>query len=121
VADRVQLIPCDFFAEIPATGDVFLLSNVLHDWDDDRATRILRNCRAAGRPGSRLLLVEGIVPEDATPSVAKIMDLEMLCLTGGRQRTVNELRILLTAANYKVTFPENRSDSTAKYVEAEAV
>jgi SAM-dependent methyltransferase len=121
VADRVQLIPCDFFAQIPATGDVFVLSNVLHDWDDERATRILRNCRNASRPGNRLLVVEGIVPEDATPSVAKIMDLEMLCLTGGRQRTVTELRTLLAAANYKVTFPQNPSDSTAMYVEGEAV
>jgi hypothetical protein len=120
VADRVQLIPCDFFTQIPATGDLFVLSNVLHDWDDERATTILRNCRAAAQPGSRLLVVEGIVPDDATPSVAKVMDLEMLCLTGGRQRTVAELSALLAAADYKVTFPRDRSGNPPGYVEGQA-
>jgi O-methyltransferase domain len=90
-------------------------------WDDERATRILRNRRAAARPGSRLLVVEGIVPDDTTPSVAKIMDLEMLCLTSGRERTMSELRTLLVAAHNEVTIPDNRSDNTANYVEAEAL
>jgi SAM-dependent methyltransferase len=120
VADRVELAACDFFTQVPATGDLFLLSNVLHDWDDARATKILRNCRAAARSGSRLLVVEGIIPDDTTPSVAKIMDLEMLCLTGGRQRTVAELSALLAGAGYHVTVARAASDSPAKYVEAEA-
>jgi O-methyltransferase domain len=119
LSDRVELTACDFFTEVPATGDLFLLSNVLHDWDDKRAIRILRNCRARTHPGNRLLVVEGIVPDDATPSVAKMMDLEMLCLTGGRQRTVAELSSLLAFAGFEVTRVKAGSDSPAKYVEAE--
>jgi hypothetical protein len=120
LSDRVDVVACDFFAAIPATGDLYLLSNVLHDWDDDRATRILRNCRAAAQTGTYLLIVEGIVPDDATPSVAKMMDLEMLCLTAGRQRTVAEFDRLLGDAGYRMTVPD-AGTTAAKYIEAQAV
>jgi SAM-dependent methyltransferase len=119
---RVELTACDFFTEVPACGDLYLLSNVLHDWDDDSAARILGNCRAAARPGSFLLVVEGIVPDDATPSFAKMTDLEMLCLPGGRQRTVGEFSRLLSDAGYRITVAVTGLDAyPANYIEAQAI
>ena len=70
VADRCQLVPGDFFAEVPAGADAYVLSRVLHDWTDDDARRVLAACRAAMGPGSRLLIVEAILPERAADQPA---------------------------------------------------
>jgi len=103
VADRCELAAGDFFQSIPA-GDVYLLSWVLHDWDDERARRILRAC---SRPAT-LLIMEVLLPMraqalDAPPAgvVADpfTLDLQMLLLTGGRERTLDEYRALLEAEN----------------------
>jgi hypothetical protein len=68
VAGRCQLVGGDFFADVPAGADAYLLSRVLHDWTDDDARRVLATCRAATGPGSRLLVVEAILPERAATS-----------------------------------------------------
>jgi hypothetical protein len=84
---------------VPAGADAYLLSRVIHDWDDRDATRILRRCRAAMRDGARLLLVEAVLPERARDAPEAIrMDLHMLVLFGARERTEAEYRRLLTAA-----------------------
>ena len=70
VADRCRLVPGDFFAEVPAGADAYVLSRVLHDWTDDDARRVLAACRAAMGPGSRLLIVEAILPERAADQPA---------------------------------------------------
>lgn len=120
MADRVELGACDFLTQVPATGDLFLLSNVLHDWNDEQATTILRNCRPAAQSGSRLLVVEGIVPDDAPPSIAKLMDLEMLL---PNRRTAAHRRGAQRAPG-RCPVPRHvagaASDSPAKYVKAEA-
>jgi SAM-dependent methyltransferase len=103
VADRCRLTGGDFFTEIPQGGDVYVLAQILHDWADDQAEQILRRCRAAMRPGARLLVLEQVVPEDGGPHPAKLLDLHMLVLLGGRERTDGDWRRLLTNAGFDIT------------------
>ncbi|MFF0203925.1 methyltransferase [Streptomyces sp. NPDC005017] len=90
---------CDYrpgdFADVPPDGDVYLLSRVLHDWDDDRCRSILRHCADAMPPHADLLVVERLLPTDATPSLATAWDLHMMCNTGGRERTADHYARLL--------------------------
>jgi SAM-dependent methyltransferase len=98
-----QLVGGDFFEHVPAGGDVYVLAQILHDWDDDHAARILRRCHAAMRPGARLLILEQVVPEGGGPHPAKLLDLHMLVLLGGRERTDGDWRRLLASAGFTVT------------------
>lgn len=104
VADRCTVVGGDIFTEVPAGGDTYLLSLVIHDWDDAAALTILRNCRRAMRPHATLLLVERVVPTPLDQSVAAqqavITDLVMLLMTGGRERTESEYAALLAAADF---------------------
>jgi hypothetical protein len=107
VADRCQAIGGDMFADIPAAGDIYVMKQVIHDWDDAAASRILRTCRAAmaGRD-ARLLLVERVMPERAeTTPIARghaLGDLNMLVRTGGRERTESEFARLLDEAGLRM-------------------
>jgi hypothetical protein len=104
VADRCQTIPGNFFEQVPPDDDLYILSNIVHDWDDDSALRILQTCRAAMRPDSRLLVIELVLPDDARPSMGKLLDLEMLSVTpNGRQRTESQYAQLLAGARLEVT------------------
>jgi hypothetical protein len=96
--NRCQAIECDFFNLIPSGSDVYLLSNILHDWPDDKCRRILTNCHKAMKSNSKLLVMEMIVPPGNEPSVAKLLDLEMLVTTGGRERTEEEFRELFVSS-----------------------
>lgn len=99
VADRCQLIAGSFFESVPKGGDAYLLSVVIHDWDDERALTILRNCRAGMGPSSRLLLIERVVPTDGPkPLDTMLADLNMLVGPGGGERTEAEFASLLSAA-----------------------
>ena len=101
VAARAECVPGDFFAAVPAGGDAYVLARVLHDWDDAHAERILGNCRQVMRRGSRLLIVEAILPERARESPAAIrMDLHMLLLLGARERTETEFQRLLERTGF---------------------
>jgi len=103
VADRVKCVAGDFFAEVPEGGDLYVLSRVLHDWHDGDAGRILATCRRAMRPGSRLAVVEAVVPARAKDAPAVVrMDLHMLLLFGARERTEREFRDLLAASGFSV-------------------
>jgi hypothetical protein len=96
---RAECVAGDFFASVPDGADAYLLSRVIHDWPDDDAIRILTTCRAAMAGGSRLLLVESVLPERAADSPEAIrMDLHMLILFGARERTEREYAYLLSAA-----------------------
>ncbi|MCR6487386.1 methyltransferase [Amycolatopsis sp. OK19-0408] len=92
----------DFFTSVPPGGDVYVLSQILHDWDDERATRILRTCRAAMSASARLLVLEQVVPEDGGPHPAHLLDLHMLVLLGGRERTEAAWRGLLAAGGFEL-------------------
>jgi len=97
--DRCECIVGDFFTGLPRGADAYLLSRVLHDWDDERAVRILSTCRAAMPADGRLLLVEAISPERAVDCPEAVrMDLHMLILFGTRERSEAEYRRLLADA-----------------------
>lgn len=100
LADRCRFVAGDFTSEVPGGGDLYVLSRVLHDWDDDRCLTILRRCARAMAPGSELLLVERLLPTDARLSLAVAWDLHMLCNVGGRERTEGHYRRLLDEAGF---------------------
>lgn len=98
VRERCRLVPGNFFESVPEGGDVYLLSNIVHDWDDERATRILKNCREAMNPSGVVLLLEAVVPEHGTPSQAASHDVNMMVLLTGKERTQKQFESLLAAA-----------------------
>lgn len=92
----------DFFAHVPAAQGAYLLRFVLHDWSDADASRILVRCREAMRPGSRLFVIESVLPDGPGASIAKTHDLNMLVLTGGRERTLAQYEALLRGAGLSI-------------------
>jgi hypothetical protein len=120
LAGRCTFVPGDFFAAVPPDGDAYLLSRVIHDWDDDAAVRILGNCRTAMGERGTLLLVEAVLPERAREQPAAIrMDLHMLTLLHGRERTTAEYERLLGASGFRVErVVPTRSSSGIVVVEA---
>ena len=94
----------DFFEQVPAGGDAYLLKHVIHDWDDERAIAILGNCHRAIGPDGKLLIVEGVYPERIDQSLASrgaaANDVNMLVSTGGRQRSEAEFRSLFEQAGF---------------------
>ena len=103
VRSRCTLLAGNFFESVPRGGDVYVLSNIVHDWDDDRALRILRNCRAAMLPDAAVLLVESVLPEHGQPSRAAMHDVNMMVVLTGRERTEEQYRVLLGAADLRLT------------------
>jgi hypothetical protein len=89
--------------DIPAGSDAYLMSHILHDWPDEVCRTILGNCRRAMEPGMKLLIVEMVVPPGNEPSVAKLLDMEMLAITGGRERTAAEFEALLASSGYSLS------------------
>ncbi len=100
--DRIKCVPGDFLKSVPAGADCYLLRFVIHDWADPEALTILQNVRKAVKPSSSLLLVESVVPETAEPSLFKWMDLHMLLMSGGRERTAGEYRELYSKAGFEL-------------------
>ena len=100
---RCSYVAGDFFNSVPQGADAYILCGVIHDWDDSRAITILRNCRQAMAENGRVLLVDMVVPDTNAMSFSKLLDLNMLAMTGGRERTKAEFRALLGAADYKLT------------------
>ena len=102
LAARCTLRPGDLFGDLP-TVDAYVLAQVLHDWDDDHVSRILRGLRRAAHPGARVFILTLLLPEDSGPHPAKTGDIGMMALFGGgRERTEAELRDLLAAAGWRV-------------------
>ena len=92
----------DFFEAVPEGADLHLLKQIVHDWNDERAMRLLQNCHRALTPAGKLLLVEMVVPTDNRPSPAQAMDLNMLVLLGGQERTEDQFERLLKAAGFRL-------------------
>jgi hypothetical protein len=102
VAERCELVGGDFFASVPS-GDAYLLRQILHDWDDARATAILASCRSAMAATGRVLVIETVVAPDYRHALpALLLDMAMLVMLGGRQRTEDEYRALFTAAGLRL-------------------
>ncbi|GAB3795702.1 methyltransferase [Micromonospora zhanjiangensis] len=102
VADRCRTEAGSFFDSVPTGGDLYLLKWVIHDWDDADSGVILRNVRAAMTPGSRLLIVDTVVPTGDTPSPSKFIDLDMMIANGGRERTAAEFDKLVGTAGFRL-------------------
>jgi hypothetical protein len=100
---RIAAIGGDFFHSVPKGADAYVLCGVIHDWDDDPAVQILRNCRLAMNRKGRLLLVEVVVPDDDDHCFSKLLDLNMMVMTGGRERTRAEFAALLNTAGYSLS------------------
>jgi hypothetical protein len=104
LADRCAAVAGDFFKVLPAGRDAYLLKNILHDWDDERALHILRNCRQAMPVHGKLLVIELLMPERAEASPDAVWsDLIMLVHTGGRERTEAKYRALLASAGFHLS------------------
>lgn len=104
VADRCELVAGSFFDGVPAGGDLYMMKWILHDWDDDHSLRILRSCRRAMPPGSRLAILETVMPERMTATqTGALLDMHMLVLAGGHERTETEYRALLEATGFRLT------------------
>jgi hypothetical protein len=99
---RLELRAGDFFSDPLPVADAYLLMDVLHDWDNAAAARILAAVRRAAEPQSRVLIVETLVPETAGPHFGKSIDVTMLAVTGGRERTEAQYRTLLAAAGFRL-------------------
>jgi len=103
VFDRVSIVGGSFFESVPEGGDLYVLKNIIHDWSDDKALQILKTVRAAAAAGSKLLLVESLIPQHDREFATKWLDLEMLVANSGRERTAAEYRELLRDAGFEMT------------------
>jgi hypothetical protein len=100
---RCSYVAGDFFTSVPQGADAYILCGVIHDWDDNRALTILGNCRRAMTKHSKILVVDMVVPPTKANCFSKLLDLNMLVMTGGRERTETEFCTLLDASGYKLT------------------
>ena len=102
---RCETLSGDFFENIPAGADAYYMQHIIHDWNDERSLKILGNCRRAleGRKDGRLLIVDAVVPETSEPHFSKLLDLEMLLMPGGRERTRGEWDALFAKAGFEIT------------------
>ena len=102
LSDRCEAVAGDFFKAVPEGGDAYVMKWIIHDWDDERAIKILKNCRAQMGLNSRLIIVDCVVPETNEPHFSKFIDLNMLVMTGGKERTAKEFATLLEASGFKL-------------------
>ena len=103
LADRCQAVGGDFFAGVPQGADAYIMTAILHDWDDDGCVTILRNCRRAMKPGGRVLIGDFVLKPVNEPDYGKLIDLEMLVVTrGGRERSEEDFRRVLGRADLEL-------------------
>jgi 16S rRNA G1207 methylase RsmC len=101
VADRCQIVAADFFSDVLPRADAYVLPRILHDWGDERAAQVLRNCRRSLADDGRLLIVETVIHDGPEPALRKLFDLHMLVLLGGKERTEDEWQALLAAERFE--------------------
>ena len=100
---RCDTIAGDFFESVPSGGDAYIMKHIIHDWEDEKALRILRNCHQATTKDGKVLVVEMVIPEGNTPSPSKLLDLEMLVFLHSFERTEAEYRALYEQAGFELT------------------
>jgi len=103
ILERCELVGGDFFHQVPSGGDAYILKSVIHDWDDDRALTILRNCHQAMSKNGKLLLVNQVVPSGNEGSPQKVGDLRMMVFTGSINRTQPAYENLLESSGFKLS------------------
>jgi hypothetical protein len=103
VAGRCEPVGGNFFESVPAGADAHIMKWIVHDWNDDQSVAIMKNCHRALAEGGKLILVEAVVPAGNEPHFSKFIDLNMLVMTGGRERTEAEFRDLYERAGFRLT------------------
>jgi ubiquinone/menaquinone biosynthesis C-methylase UbiE len=101
--DRCRLVPGSFFDAVPEGADAYVLRHIIHDWDEGKCLTILRNCHRAMSPKSKLLVIESVIPSGNSRFHGKFLDLVMLLIPGGKERTQEEYRHLFVQAGFEVT------------------
>lgn len=102
LSDRVELVGGDFFASVPS-ADVYLMKHILHDWDDAQCTSLLGHCAKAMKPGGRVLVIELVLPDTDQPGLPPLMDMNMLVMLPGKERTQGEYAKLFEAAGLELS------------------
>lgn len=102
VMERVEIAGGDFFVSVPSGGDAYILSHILHDWSEEQCLTILRNIRKSMNPDGRLLVVETVLPAGDDPHPGKLLDIVMLVIPGGEERTEAEYAPLLAKAGFRL-------------------
>jgi hypothetical protein len=120
IAGRTTVQGGDFFREVPVGADAYLMKYILHDWNDDQSTAILAHCRAAMNPGGRVLVAEHIIRPGNAPDWGKLLDINMLVLTGGQERTREEFRDLFARAGLRLR-RVHKTAAAVSILEASAV
>lgn len=120
VAERCEIVSGDFFERVPPGGDVYTLRQIIHDWDNERAIAILRNCAQALAPGGRVAVIEQVLPSGPGAGRAASLDMTMMIMTGGHERTADEFARLFNAAGLRLTriFPTQAGSSVIEGVRA---
>lgn len=120
LASRCELVAGSFFESVPAGADAYFMRHIIHDWEDEKSLTILRNCHRAMPQNGRLLLVESVIPSGNEPFGGKFLDLVMLLIPGGKERTEDEYRILFQQAGFELTriVPTNAEVSVIEGVKA---
>jgi hypothetical protein len=120
LANRCDLVGGNFFESVPKGCDAYLMKHIIHDWDDELSAKLLQNCRDAMEVGATMLLIEMVVDETDEPSFAKILDIEMLLMPGGKERTEKEYSELFEKCGFKL-LKVHATPSPMNIVEAIAV
>ncbi len=103
LADRIHCIDGDFFESVPGGADAYFMRHIIHDWDDEKALRILENIRRVITEHGRLLVVESVIPPGNEPFFGKLLDVTMLVIPGGQERTEEEYRTLFGKAGFRLS------------------
>ena len=103
LSTRCELVSGNFFESIPQCADAYMMRHIIHDWNDDKSLTILRNCHRAMSSGSKLLVVESVIPPGNEPFGGKFLDLVMMLVPGGKERTEDEFRRLFSEAGFDLT------------------
>jgi hypothetical protein len=102
VMDRCTLLTGDMFTSMPAGYDAYIMKHIIHDWPDDVCVKILTGCRKGVNAGGKLLVADSVIKPGNDPDFGKILDLEMLLLPGGRERTEQQFRDLFAASGWRL-------------------
>jgi hypothetical protein len=103
LSDRCEIVGGDFFTSVPSGADAHVMKWIIHDWNEEKCQTILTNCHHALPANGKLILIEAVVPSTSEPHFSKFIDLNMLVMTGGRERTGEEYRELLAKAGFELT------------------
>ena len=103
LSNRCRLVAGDFFQNVPDGADAYFMRHIIHDWEDEKSLTILRNCHRAMPAHGKLLLVESVIPPGNEPFGGKFLDLVMLLMPGGKERTRNEYQTLFEKAGFTLS------------------